>query len=142
MQEIIELSISVKASAAEIWRALTDSDELENWWSDDMSLEPKVGGKFSEPWEDDKRNKHLASGKVLGVKNQKEITFTWTEQEWPKEAKTECTIKIDDKGQGRVITIKHSGWETLPADMQKQQIKDFKVGWNYHLKELKAYLDE
>lgn len=142
MKEIIELSISVKATVEEIWRALTDSDELENWWGDNVLLEPKVGGKFSEPWEDDDRNKQLASGKVLAVKPKKEITFTWKEQDWSKEARTECTLKIEDKGMVRLISVMHQGWETLPAEQQKQMIKDFKIGWNYHLKELQAYLDE
>jgi len=42
----------------------------------------------------------------------------------------------------RMIKIKHEGWETLPEKEQAQTIKDFKTGWGYHLKELKAYLDE
>jgi len=142
MNEIIELSIAVKATPNEIWRALTDTDELENWWGDDVVLQPQKGGKFSEPWEDDKRNKNLASGTVLAVKDKKEITFTWKEQTWAKEANTKCTISIEDKGMVRMIKIKHEGWETLPEKEQAQTIKDFKTGWGYHLKELKAYLDE
>lgn len=141
-KHIIELFITVKSSIAEIWNAITDSDELENWWGDDVTLEPRVGGKFSEPWEDDDRNKQLASGKVLAVTNQKEITFTWKEQDWEKGAKTQCTISIEDKGKYREISLTHSGWETLPPDKQKQMMKDFKIGWNYHLKELQAYLEQ
>lgn len=139
---VVELSITVKGSVDEIWRALTDSDELENWWGDDVKIEPRVGGKFNEPWEDDDRNKRLASGKVLAVKNKKEITFTWQEEDWAKEARTECTISIEDKGKFREVSVLHKGWETLPPEKQKQTIKDFKIGWNYHLKELQAYLDE
>lgn len=142
VSETIELSISVKASPEEIWQVLTDPDELENWWGDGVRLEPRVGGVFSEPWEDDKGTRQMASGKVKTLKKKQEISFTWTEKSWPTEAQTICAITIEDKKMIRMIHLKHTGWETLPADIRNKTLKDFKVGWNYHLKELQAYLDE
>lgn len=142
MKDIIEESIKVRATAAEIWGALTDQDELENWWSEDVTIEPKVGGKFREAWEDDSGKKQLASGKITAVKAKQSITFTWTEKDWPKEAVTECTITIQDDKSQRIVTVLHQGWNALPEGKRAQIIKDFTVGWKYHLKELKAYLDD
>lgn len=139
--DAIEMSITVKATVGEVWHALTASDELENWWSDDVTLEPKVGGKFQERWEDDRGNKQLASGKVLAVKKMKEIIFTWREKDWPKDANTECVLSIADEGALSVLTMKHTGWKTLPEPMRAKVFKDFKMGWTYHMKELKSYLD-
>lgn len=141
MNETIELSITVKSTVGELWYALTDSDELENWWGENVKLQAKVGGVFREEWEDDDGNDQLATGKVLAVKDKKEITFTWKEKGWPKSAVTECTLKITNKDGKVGLTVSHSGWETLPEDRRKQVMKDFKVGWQYHLKELKEYLD-
>lgn len=138
----IELSINVKATAPEIWGALTDSDELENWWSEDVKLEPKVGGNFREVWEDDEGKAQLASGKVTAVKARQEITFTWREKDWPKEVFTQCTFKISDSKTQRTITVIHTGWEALPPATSKKLIADFSLGWKFHLKELKAYLDD
>ncbi|KHD87533.1 MAG: hypothetical protein OM95_13885 [Bdellovibrio sp. ArHS] len=142
MKDVIELSISIKAPTAWIWKALTDSSELENWWSDDVILQAKVGGTFKEPWEDDEGEKQLASGKVLAVKNEKHLIFTWREKNWPKNADTQCSFLIEDKGTVRTLTVKHEGWESLPETQRASVMKDFKVGWNYHLKELKSYLDD
>ncbi|QDK37246.1 SRPBCC domain-containing protein [Bdellovibrio sp. NC01] len=140
MKDQIELSVTVRATAAEIWRALTD--ETEDWWSEDVVLEPKKGGIFKEPWEDDAGRKMLASGKVLDVQPNKMIKFTWKEKDWPANAQTECTFEISEEAGKRVIKVVHTGWDSLPEAKRQSTIKDFHVGWNYHLKELKSYLDD
>lgn len=142
MKDSILLSIKIKANPGWIWHALTDRGELENWWSEDVILEPKVGGSFKEPWEDDEGQRQLASGKVLALKKENFITFTWKEKSWPKTAMTECTFTIEDNGKERVLTIEHTGWDSLPEAERSKTMKDFKVGWTYHLKELKSYLDD
>jgi uncharacterized protein YndB with AHSA1/START domain len=142
MSEVIEQSFVTKASVGEIWHALTDRDELENWWGEGVILDPKTGGKFCEPWEDDDGSRKMASGKVLAAKANKEITFTWTEKEWPKTAETQVTFTISDDGKLRSLKLKHSGWEKLPEAKRAATLKDFKIGWSYHMKELKSYLDE
>ncbi|MFS4460483.1 SRPBCC family protein [Bdellovibrio sp. HCB2-146] len=138
----IELSVKIYATSAEIWSALTDKDELEEWWSEGVTLEPKVGGKFREAWEDDRGTSQLATGKVLAVKAKNEIRFTWREKDWPQEASTECLIQIEDQKSHRVLSVVHTGWNKLPEGKRAKLINDFKVGWGYHLQELKSYLDD
>jgi uncharacterized protein YndB with AHSA1/START domain len=142
MNEIIEQSVILRASAPEIWRALTDRDDLEEWWSEGVTLEPKVGGKFIEIWEDDEGKPQLATGEVLLAKPNKEIKFTWNEKNWSKDAFTECSIIIVDNKSVRTLTLKHSGWEIFPEAKRKKLLKDFEVGWKYHLEELKSFLDD
>ncbi len=142
MQNSIEHSFSTEASAGEIWNSLTDRDELENWWGEGIILEPKVGGRFCEPWQDDDGVNRKAIGKVISLKPQKEIVFTWTESEWPKSASTQCSFFIKDDGKTRTLTMKHEGWESLPEELRSKTLKDFNVGWTFHLRELKSYLDE
>lgn len=142
MKDQIELSIVVKASGGEVWHALTDRDELDNWWGDGITLEPRLGGRFQEKWEDDQGQLQVASGKVTAIKNKKSITFTWSEKMWPQAAITECTFEIVEVGAGKTqLTVRHGGWETLPQALRAPALKDFKTGWNFHLKELKEYLD-
>ncbi|MGZ3774268.1 MAG: SRPBCC family protein [Pseudobdellovibrionaceae bacterium] len=142
MDKFIELSVTLKASCGWIWNALTDRGELENWWGEKVILEPKVGGTFKEPWDNDDGIPQLASGKVLKVKKENLIVFTWKEKNWPKDSVTICSFIIEDNGKNRSLTVKHEGWETLPDAIRPQLIKDFKIGWNYHLKELRSYLDD
>lgn len=138
----IELSISARASDKEVWRTLTDPDELDEWWGEGVTLQPKEGGIFREEWQDDEGHDQLATGKVLKVIKDKEILFTWQEKSWPKEAQTRCQIRIQPQGAQCLITVSHEGWQTLPEIFRNKTMEDFKVGWTYHLKELKAYLEE
>lgn len=140
-KEVIEIKLSVKATVGEVWHALTDKDELENWWGEGVTIEPKVGGVFREKWEDDEGKKQLASGKVTAVKKQKEISFTWSEKDWPKDAVTQCTFTIEADGPKTILHLLHAGWETLPEAKRAKIMKDFKVGWGYHFDELKEYLN-
>lgn len=142
MKDIIEQSISVNVNTIVLWHALTDTDELENWWGDSVKIESKVGGKFQEKWEDDDGKAQMATGQVLKLKKNQEIVFSWKERSWPKEANTECSFFIEGKDEKSTLTVRHTGWETLPEDIRSSIMKDFKVGWTYHLKELKSYLDE
>ncbi|MNT63781.1 hypothetical protein D3C72_2016270 [compost metagenome] len=142
MSEVIEFDFVTKATAGEVWHALTDRDELENWWGEGVVLDPKAGGKFCEPWEDDDGARKMAIGKVKAAKANKEIVFTWVEKDWPKGSETECTFTIQDDGKLRKLSLKHVGWDSLPKDKRTSIIKDFKIGWGYHMKELKSYLDE
>ena len=139
--DIIKEQFVTKATVGEIWHALTDRDELENWWSEGVVLEPKVGGKFCEPWEDDEGKKKMASGKVIACKKMQSITFTWIEKDWLKGAQTEVTFVIEDQGKLRSLSLEHTGWDSLPDAKRAKIVKDFKVGWGYHMKELKEYLD-
>lgn len=141
-KEIIEITTTIYSSLDEIWWALTDPDQTEDWWGEGVIIEPRVGGKFCEPWEDDNGGKQLASGKVISVTPKKEITFTWTEKNWPATAVTQCSIQISEEGNKQIVLLKHTGWETLPSEKRIQSIIDFRLGWTYHLKELKSYLED
>lgn len=134
--------ISIRSCSAWIWSALTEHSELENWWGEDVVLESKIGGAFKEIWENDAGEEQLATGKVLALRKEQFISFTWQERIWPANALTECTIRIDDRGAERIVTVEHRGWETLPEKLQKKSMKDFEIGWSYHLQELKSYLDD
>ena len=139
---VIELKINTYQSAEVLWNALTDSDELANWWSEKVVLQTKKGGLFKEPWEDDQGQKQLAQGKVIDLKKNQFITFSWSEKSWPGKAQTFCTFAIEDQGKTRQLKVTHQGWESLPEKLQKATMREFKVGWTYHLKELKSYLDD
>lgn len=141
MGEVIQQSITLHAAPEKIWRALTSKRDLSEWWSEGVVIEPEIGGLFKEPWVDSEGIPQMATGKVLEARKDEELKFTWHEKDWPVEWETECSIKIEDQGDERVLTVTHEGWEHLPEDKRDNYIKDFEVGWQLHLKELKSYVD-
>lgn len=138
----IEKKIKIKAPLAWVWNALTDKSELENWWSEYVELQPKLGGKFKESWLDDKGKKQLATGKVQKIKKFEFIQFTWSEQAWAKGSETICILSFKEEKGFCVLELEQSGWECLPKEQQKSTMKDFEIGWKYHFEELKSYLED
>ncbi|MFN8222689.1 MAG: SRPBCC domain-containing protein [Gaiellales bacterium] len=47
----IEREIVVPATREEAWSALTDPDELREWYANDVELEPEPGGEVAFRWE-------------------------------------------------------------------------------------------
>lgn len=141
MTPFIQKSVTLHADPKRIWRALTNEKDLAKWWSDGVVIQPEAGGLFKEPWTDSEGQAQLATGKVLNAIDEKELKFTWHERDWPENWETECTIKIEDEGDDRILTVTHDGWEHLPEEKREALLQDFEIGWGLHLKELKSFVD-
>jgi uncharacterized protein YndB with AHSA1/START domain len=69
----ITREIELDAPPEEVWRALTDPDELEQWFANDVELEPEVGGEGTFRW-DDGDERHAV---VEEVDPERRFAFTW-----------------------------------------------------------------
>jgi uncharacterized protein YndB with AHSA1/START domain len=69
----ITREIELDAPPDEVWRALTDPDELEQWFANDVELEPEVGGEGTFRW-DDGDERHAV---VEEVDPERRFAFTW-----------------------------------------------------------------
>ena len=65
--------IELDAPPDEVWRALTDPEELEQWFANDVELEPEVGGEGIFRW-DDGDERHAV---VEEVDPERRFAFTW-----------------------------------------------------------------
>src|SRR5438105_5701077 len=69
----IKREIEVEAPPDEVWRALTDPDELEQWLANDVELEAEPGGEGVFRW-DDGDERHAV---VEEVELERRFVFTW-----------------------------------------------------------------
>ncbi len=137
-EEVIYKKLILKASKEQIWSTLTDQNELGKWWNKGVRLEPYVGGQFYEPWGEGQ----LATGKVVDLKFQKFIKFTWKEKYWNSSESTVCTFFLEKVEKGTVLKIHHSGWESIKElSKRKKLIEGFQKGWDLLLPKLKKYVE-
>jgi uncharacterized protein YndB with AHSA1/START domain len=77
----IKKSIVIDASPEVVFKAITDPDELTNWFPDQAILEPKVGGrmKFSFRKEENSecRQRSTHEGTITEFIPDKKISYTW-----------------------------------------------------------------
>ena len=69
----VKREIELDAPPEEVWRALTDPDELEQWFANDVDLDPREGGEGTFRW-DDGEERHAV---VEEVDPERRFAFTW-----------------------------------------------------------------
>jgi uncharacterized protein YndB with AHSA1/START domain len=125
----IKVSIILKASAAEIFSALTESKEIIKWSGQKGKVQPTIGGKFEmfDSW---------LKGTVLGFERGKLLVVTWKPEEWSKDtAPSIVTYKFSNTKSGTKVSITQTGF---PNSKEAESHRD---GWmQFVFEPLKSYL--
>ena len=141
----VDQTITIAASPERVWQALTG--EIARWWTlpylrdaeraKGLMLEPHVGGRLMEPWDD--QGAGYLIGHVVEWLPPQRLACTWMEKEWAGVA-TFVTIECSPDGQGTQVRLVHEGFERLPkGEMQRA---GFAAGWAELLKACKTYIEE
>ena len=77
------------ASPDEVWEALTDPEQLEEWFANDVELDVREGGDGVFRWDDGE----VRRAKVLVVEPGERLVF-----EWADEGEVEFTLEEVEEG--------------------------------------------
>jgi uncharacterized protein YndB with AHSA1/START domain len=83
-----ERIISLEATPAEVWAALTEHEQLGAWFGGDLTLEPRPGGRVSLLGDDGERR----HGTVEAIDPGRRLVFRWWE---PGLATTASGTRVD-----------------------------------------------
>ena len=127
------------APVEKVWQAITDKEQMKQWYFDMPAFEPEVGNEFTFTGENEGRIfKHLC--KVTEVIPNKKLSYTWRYD--GAEGESHLTFELFEEGEETRVKLTHEGLETFP------QTKDFKrenfvEGWTHILgTSLKAFLNK
>ena len=145
-EETIEIkkSVVIDASPEVVFRAITDPNELTNWFPDHAILEPKVGGKMKFSFYKEKSEKRTGctadafpEGTVKEFIPNKKLSYTWQHNDVPEFPETVVTWKLEeiDANKTRVELI-HSGFT---GKEDRKSSKEHDQGWTYFLGRLEKY---
>ena len=133
-QRSIEAELHVDAPVEAVWKALTDGDELANWFPLESRVEPGVGGSIWLSWGGDGQQcaieawepgRHLRTG-------------------WPgaHPAGPEIPVAVDyhleGRGGGTSLRLVHTGFST--DDQWDDEFDAHRRGWSFELRSLQHYL--
>jgi uncharacterized protein YndB with AHSA1/START domain len=140
-------TIEIDAPVHVVFSALTDSNELTQWFPDIATFEPRVGGKFhftflAERHKEMPGNKdHLLDGEVLELVPNKKLVYTFIPEEDYKPdglrpKPTVVTWSLEEVGKNRTkVTLVHAGFT---REMDKH-FKDVTAGWTFFTGRLVEY---
>jgi uncharacterized protein YndB with AHSA1/START domain len=134
---IVERSIWIKAPRERVWRAVTDAQQIQQWWGDYWEIPTlQVGGTVKFGTKDDPM---LATIAVLNPP--REFTIQWPPQPQYHSIAMFTRYILEEENGGTRISVSETGFEALPDDIRQQRIDSTTQGYTTVLANLKTYLE-
>lgn len=136
---VVEQNFSV--SLQKVWKAITDVDEMRNWFFDNIpAFKPEVGFATEFNVQSEERI-FLHLWKVIDVVPEKLIKYNWKYEVYPGDSNVSFELFDEDKGTRLKLTI--DVLEDFPDDIPEFTRDSCNNGWNYFIKErLTEYLEK
>jgi len=140
--DVIQAQIFIAAPPERVFQAITDPKEQPKWWGQkglyrgtkcEFDLRP--GGKWRSEGISMKGEPYQVEGEYLEVAPPHRLVYTWMAS-WTGELKTTVRWELEARGQGTQVTLRHSGFGSLP-----EAARDHGQGWTRVLGWMQAYLE-
>ncbi|HSW39619.1 MAG TPA: SRPBCC domain-containing protein [Acidobacteriota bacterium] len=136
----IRKKVWIKASADVVYRALTESKELERWFCDQASCTPREGGELIACWRNGKlRRKGRAVFTRLVPESEMELLWVDDGGDHP-EQDLRHTLKYEIRSSSEMTELIVTDAVNLPTDEETYSFLD--QGWNSVLLELKDHCEQ
>jgi uncharacterized protein YndB with AHSA1/START domain len=123
--EAVVVERTLNAPVARVWKALTDVDQMREWYFDLTEFQPQVGFEFEFVVEHEGNSYHHLC-RVTEVIPEKKIAYTWRYKDEPGDSLV--TIELSPDGQETHLKLTHTGLETFPKTPAYAR-KNFEQGW-------------
>ena len=144
----IRQEIIIEASIQNVFKAITDADQLTQWFPDVTILEPKEGGNVQFTFLKDKLDKsdkhihkldkdHKVIGKITKIVPNKELSYTWRHQNIPDFPETIVSWHLEQLDENKTkLILTHSGF----TDKDNNEYDSHNEGWSWFIIRLQNYV--
>ena len=140
--EPIIKEVVLKAPVDKVWKAITDRQEMKQWYFDVSDFKTEKGFEFSFEGKNEVRDKtyvHLC--KITEVIEKKKLAYTWRYKDMP--GVTTVTFELFPEGNNTRLRLTHEGIENLAAGGRDYDKKNFIAGWDAIIgQNLPGYLEK
>jgi uncharacterized protein YndB with AHSA1/START domain len=128
------------AHVDKVWQAITDKQQMKEWYFDFKEFIPEVGFQFT--WHGgDEKQQWLHAGTIREVIPGKKLSYSWSYPGYSGESLV--SFELFPEGNKTKLRLTHSGIETFPADMDAFKKENFVAGWTAIIGSLlKNYLEK
>jgi len=134
----VRRELEVLASRERVWAALTDPEQLVQWFPTKRAeIELRPGGDAVLEWEE-----ATADAVVDVVEPPGRLVFRWRPEGLGRPYTTvSFTLEEIADGASTRILLVESGFASLPDQIEQQSQKGNDEGWAHELQELKDYVE-
>ena len=138
LEEAVVLERTFDAPVARVWRALTDVEQMRQWYFDLKEFKPEVGFEFEFVVEHEGASYHHLC-RVTEVVPEQKIAYTWRYKDEPGDSLV--TFELFGEGDNTRVKLTHTGIETFPKTPAFAR-KNFEAGWTAIIgSELKQFVE-
>src|SRR5438477_7836038 len=138
LAEAVVIERTFNAPVAKVWKALTNVEEMRQWYFNLKQFKAEVGFEFEFVVEHEGMTYHHLC-KVTEVIPQKKLAYTWRYK--GHEGDSLVTFELFADGDETRLKLTHQGLETFPKTAAFAR-KNFEAGWTAIIdSELKQFLE-
>lgn len=128
------------AKIERVWKAITDKDQMKEWYFDIKDFKPEKGFKFQFTGGDE-NVQFLHACEVLVVDPPNKISYSWAYPAF--EGYSVVTFELFKEGEKKTrVRLTHDGLDSFPKDDPNFAITSFTAGWNFIMGEsLNKYVE-
>jgi uncharacterized protein YndB with AHSA1/START domain len=134
----VERTIWIAAPRERVWQAITDAEQIQQWWDDYWEIPAlQVGGAVKFGTEDDPM---LAT--IVVVDPPREFAIQWPPQPQYHSIAMFTRYVLEEENGGTRVTVSETGFEALPDEIRQERFDSTARGYTTVLANLKSYLEE
>ena len=138
LAEAVEIERTFNAPVARVWKALTEREEMRQWYFDLKEFRPEVGFEFAFVIEHEGVN-YDHRCKITEVIPQKKLAYTWRYE--GHEGDSLVTFELFAENDKTRLKLTHNGLETFPKTSAFAR-ENFVKGWTEIIgSELKKFVE-
>ncbi len=138
--EPIILERTLDAPVSKVWKAITDKNEMKQWYFNLADFKAEIGFTFQFMGGPEEGIQYLHVCEVTEVVNERKLMYSWRYEGYA--GNSYVSFELNEQGNKTEVRLTHSGIETFPKANPDFAIENFREGWNHILNvSLKDYLE-
>lgn len=146
-RRLFEMTLDINAAPSEVWRAITEAEELVRWFPLEARVTPGKGGSMLWAWKDawrwETRIAEWTPEKRLRLIDDASRPYDGNGQPVPADraqpAHVVIDIELEARGNTTRLRLVHSGFGR--GDAWDDELDSVSGGWQFELRSLKQYLE-
>jgi uncharacterized protein YndB with AHSA1/START domain len=141
LSEPITKEVFLDAPASKVWKAITDKEQMKQWYFDIAEFKAEVGFEFQFLGKGRKGENYLHLCKITEVIQGKKLSYSWSYKNYP--GKSFVTFELFEGAGKTRLMLTHRGIESFATDNPDFAKESFNEGWTYLItKSIKEFVEK
>jgi uncharacterized protein YndB with AHSA1/START domain len=125
--EALVIEKILDAPIKKVWEAITDKDQMKQWYFDLSDFKPEKGFEFKFAGQGRKGEEYIHLCKITEVIPLKKLQYSWQYEAYP--GYSLVTFELFEDGKKTKLKLTHTGLETFPQNNPDFALESFTGGW-------------